>query len=317
MNDLVVKSNKLITALQTLTLVECRLLQLAIVDARESGQGLTTDKPLSLDAQRYSKAFDVTPEAAYMALVEAEESLFKRQFTILKDDGTPLKSHWLQDTNYRKGEGKLQITLTRLVIENITRLDGFEQYFTAYRLNQTSNLSSIYAVRLYELLIQWQSIDKTPMFELAQFRSQLGIGVNEYQRMERFKSRVLEPAITQINTHTDITVSYEQHKAGRIISGFSFTCKAKKKTKPAQEPTPKTKKPLKKEVKEDQTDWIQQDIFQRFSTLNGLEQEKTLDALQNRLKGAKLARFKVARAVSTMNALAEFALDLNDVLSNR
>ena len=82
------------------------------------------------------------------------------------------------------------------------------------------------------------------MFELAQFRSQLGIGVNEYQRMDVFKRRVLDLAVKQINTHTDITVGYEQHKAGRIITGFSFTFKAKKKTKPAQESTPKqTKKP--------------------------------------------------------------------------
>ncbi|WP_288144542.1 hypothetical protein [Acinetobacter baumannii] len=43
MKDLVLTSNKLVQALQTLTLSEPRLLQLAIVDARESGQGLSTD----------------------------------------------------------------------------------------------------------------------------------------------------------------------------------------------------------------------------------------------------------------------------------
>jgi hypothetical protein len=49
MTDLVVKSNKLVQALQTLTLSETRLLQLAIVDARET-QGLSTDEPLELSA---------------------------------------------------------------------------------------------------------------------------------------------------------------------------------------------------------------------------------------------------------------------------
>jgi plasmid replication initiation protein len=49
--------------------------------------------------------------------------------------------------------------------------------------------------------------------------------------MSDFKKRVLEPSIKQINEHTDITVTYEQHKKGRVISGFSFRLKQKQQTK--------------------------------------------------------------------------------------
>ncbi|WP_180064338.1 replication initiation protein RepM [Acinetobacter sp. YH16042] len=228
MTDLVVKSNRLVQALQTLTLSETRLLQLAIVDARETGQGLSTDEPLELDALRYAKAFNVSPDAAYLALIEAEDSLFKRQFTITNEDGTLTKSRWIQDANYRKGEGRILVTLTRVVIEHVTKIDGFEQYFTSYHLKKTADFKSVYAVRLYELLMQWKSVGKTPMYELNKFRSQIGIGVNEYARMEAFKRRVLDIAIDQINEFSDITVKYEQHKKGRSISGFSFTFKQKK-----------------------------------------------------------------------------------------
>ena len=228
MKDLVVKSNKLVQALQTLTLTETRLLQLAIVDARETGQGLSTDEPLELNATRYAQAFNVSPDAAYLALIEAEDSLFKRQFTITNEDGTLTKSRWIQDANYRKGEGRILVTLTRVVIEHVTKIDGFEQYFTSYHLKKTSDFKSVYAVRLYELLMQWKSVGKTPVFELNKFRNQLGIGVNEYTRMEAFKRRVLDIAIDQMNEFSDITVKYEQHKKGRSISGFSFTFKQKK-----------------------------------------------------------------------------------------
>ena len=228
MTDLVVKSNKLVQALQTLTLSETRLLQLAIVDARETGQGLSTDEPLELNAIRYAKAFNVSPDAAYLALIEAEDSLFKRQFTITNEDGSLTKSRWIQDANYRKGEGRILVTLTRVVIEHVTKIDGFEQYFTSYHLRKTSEFKSVYAVRLYELLMQWKSIGKTPLFELNKFRSQLGIGVNEYTRMEAFKRRVLDIAIDQINEFSDINLKYEQHKKGRSISGFSFSFKQKK-----------------------------------------------------------------------------------------
>lgn len=228
MTDLVVKSNKLVQALQTLSLSETRLLQLAIVDARETGQGLSTDEPLELSAIRYAKTFHVSPDAAYLALIEAEDSLFKRQFTITNDDGSLTKSRWIQDANYRKGEGRILVTLTRVVIEHVTNIDGFEQYFTSYHLQKTSELKSVYAVRLYELLMQWKSIGKTPIFELNKFRNQLGIGVNEYIRIEAFKRRVLDMAIDQINKFSDINLKYEQHKKGRSISGFSFSFKQKK-----------------------------------------------------------------------------------------
>src|SRR5574344_1358489 len=228
MTDLVVKSNKLVQALQTLTLNEARLLQLAIVDARETGQGLSTDEPLELNAISYATAFNVSPDAAYLALVEAEDSLFKRQFTITNEDGTLTKSRWIQDANYRKGEGRILVTLTRVVIEHITKIDGFEQYFTSYHLKKTADFKSVYAVRLYELLMQWKSVGKTPAYELERLRGQLGIGVNEYTRMEAFKRRVLDIAVDQINEHSDLIIKYEQHKRGRSISGFSFNFKYKR-----------------------------------------------------------------------------------------
>ena len=38
-----------------------------------------------------------------------------------------------------------------------------------------------------------------------------------------FKKRVLDPAIKQINEHTDITIKVEQHKTGRSITGLMIT----------------------------------------------------------------------------------------------
>jgi plasmid replication initiation protein len=57
--------------------------------------------------------------------------------------------------------------------------------------------------------------------------------------MNDFKKRVLEPSIKQINEHTDIIVTYEQHKKGRIISGFSFKFKQKQQAKTEKTIDPK------------------------------------------------------------------------------
>ena len=45
--DMVVKSNRLNMAIQALSLPEIRIIQLAIIDARETGKGLNTTTPFT------------------------------------------------------------------------------------------------------------------------------------------------------------------------------------------------------------------------------------------------------------------------------
>ena len=79
-------------------------------------------------------------------------------------------------------------------------------------MKQISGLSSAYAVRMYELLICWRSTGKTPIIELDEFRNRVGVLDTEYHRIAHLKERVIEQSLKQINEHTDITATYEQHK---------------------------------------------------------------------------------------------------------
>lgn len=225
----VVKTNRLIEAIQTLNLAEIRLIQLAIVGARESGRGLDKDTPLRIHGSEYAEVFNVNRGTAYEALKDAESKLFDRRFSLIDDDGEVIKSRWVQDVKYLPRENAIEISLSRIVVRETTRLDGLKQFFTSYTLEQTSHLKSAYSVRLYELLAQWVTAKKTPVFEIEKFRQQLGIGVNEYSRMHQFKERVLENAIAEINEKTDLNVKYDQFKSGRVISGFSFKVSKKQK----------------------------------------------------------------------------------------
>ena len=230
-SDLVVKTNQLNSAVQNLSLPELRIIQLAIVDARETGKGLDTKTPLRIDAMRYAQAFDTTRQNAYILMKQSEETLFNRRFTYFDNEKKPIKSRWLQDVRYLDDEGAIEVCFTRLVVECITRLDGAEQFFTQYMLSQTANLNSVYSVRLYELLIQWKTAGKTPVFELSLFRGQMGLNDDEYKIMGNFKLRVLDLAVNEINEKTDLTVSYTQEKKGRVIHGFKFTVKQKQPQK--------------------------------------------------------------------------------------
>ena len=232
--NLVVKTNQLNSALQNLSLPEIRIIQLAIVDARETNTGLSTDKPLRIDALRYAEMFETTRQNGYKRMKDAEENLFNRRFSYIDERGKLIKSRWIQQVTYLDDEGAIELVFTLAVVNGISRIDGAEDFFTSYLLEQTSSMDSIYSVRLYELLVQWVTAKNTPLFELDKFRNQLGVEDHEYKRMGNFKLRVLDLAVKEINEKSDIKVSYSQVKKGRTITGFKFKVLAKDKSKKAE-----------------------------------------------------------------------------------
>ena len=228
--ELVVKDNALINASYNLDTTEQRLILLAIVKAREVSKEVDANSTLEAHAQHYMKQFNVDRHAAYEALKNAANSLFERKFSYKGiHESTQkekiVKSRWVSKIAYVDSAGILELVFAPDVIPLITQL---EQSFTSYELKQISSLSSKYAIRLYELLIQWRSIGKTPVFLVDDFRFKLGLGTDEYKIMSNFKKKVLDAALTQINEKTDIVATYEQHKSGRNIIGFSFSFNPKK-----------------------------------------------------------------------------------------
>ena len=237
MRELVVKDNALIQASYTLDLVEQRLMLLAIMEARETGKGIAPDSLLQIHAHSYAEHFGVNKETAYTVMKDASKGLFDRYVTYHDKNpktGKDRSFHcrWVDKIGYEKDTGIVYLRFTHDVVPLITRL---EQQFTSYDIEQISSLNSAYAIRLYELLIQWRSVGKTPLFDLQQFRQQLGVEPVQYKTMSNFKKYVLDFAVQQVNEHTDITVKYDQHKQGRVIAGFTFSFKIKAKSKKAIE----------------------------------------------------------------------------------
>ena len=230
MSDLIVKDNALMNASYNLDLVEQRLILLAILEARESGKGINANDPLTVHAESYINQFGVHRTTAYQALKDACKDLFARQFSYQekRERGRAnITSRWVSQIAYIDETATVEVIFAPAVVPLITRL---EEQFSQYDIEQVSGLSSAYAVRMYELLICWRSTGKTPVIELKEFRKRIGVLDTEYTRTDNLKMRVIELALKQINEHTDITATYEQHKKGRLIIGFSFKFKHKKKT---------------------------------------------------------------------------------------
>jgi plasmid replication initiation protein len=84
-NGLVVKDNALMNASYNLETSEQRLILLAIMNARETGQGITADSKLEIHASDYAKHFNVSTDAAYKVLKDAVNNLFERKFSYVAE----------------------------------------------------------------------------------------------------------------------------------------------------------------------------------------------------------------------------------------
>lgn len=216
---IVKKDHALVNACYVMTLAEQRLLLLA--SAKAGGEKIAL-QGLKLQASEYAESFKVSSGAAYKALKEAAEGLFERRVTFHEGAQKKTVTRWVSHVVYQ--DGSIEIAFAPKVQPLLCEL---KSRFTLYALEQVADLTSVHAVRLYEMLIAWRSTGKTPVFELQDFRQKLGVEPGEYPRMTDFKRWVLDAAVKQINAHTDINASYEQHKKGRSITGFSFSFTAR------------------------------------------------------------------------------------------
>ena len=99
-------------------------------------------------------------------------------------------------------------------------LSELEKNFTKYRLANIVQLTSVYAVRLYELLICWlgQGLHNKE-FDIDDFRRLMGVD-DKYSQFGQLKDRVITPALEQINEFTDHEIRVSYRKVGQYSASL-------------------------------------------------------------------------------------------------
>lgn len=220
--ELVTKSNSLIKASYSLSLVEQRLVLLAITQAKDT---ITERTELVISAQHYAEVFGVDLTTSYKALKSGADNLFERQFSyeeeeLLDKHGNPkvVKSRWVSQVAYKDSEGYVSLKFAPAVIPLTKKL---RENFTVYDLRKTNKLKSSYSYRLYEFLSSWKNAGQTPLCSFADLKRNLGMESDRVVRIDNFK-RILDKSLLDINATTNLSARYEQKKRGRTVVGFVF-----------------------------------------------------------------------------------------------
>ena len=227
----VVKHNKVIEACYQLSLSEQRIL-LACIAQIDSKANLSEHYKFEVTVSQIEDLAGI--ENAYRDIREASEKLIKRVIRI--DNPDPNKpnlaytlTHWVDSCDYYPKEGKVVLAFSRPIIPYLSQLS---HNFTKYKIKNVVKMKSTYSIRLYELLCQWQSTGEREV-DVDWLRKQWQLS-DRYERMSDLKKWVIDVAVNEINTYSNLWVKYGQRKSGKTITHFQFQFGLKDKPQPLE-----------------------------------------------------------------------------------
>lgn len=215
-HQLVFQHNNLVEARYDLTLQEKRMILIALSKIKPEDIKLGY---VSFDVRELCDLCGIVGESAYSELKKVTKRLRERTIEITDlDQKTLTQIGWVDRIVYRNKEGCVDIRFHELLEKFLIELQA---NFTAIPLSQTLGLSSAYAIRLFELLKQYERIGRREI-SVEELRSNLGLSKNILIKYNDFKKCVLDISIREINTKTDMFVEFAEIKSSRKITDLIF-----------------------------------------------------------------------------------------------
>lgn len=238
--DLIYKDNKIVEASYKLSLTEQRIILFAIshVNALEK---LTEDDVFTITASEYSLAFSIDKKEAFREMKKAMEDLSNRWVKVIDTADRKTSVAWISEKSMAVSNQSIEIRFGTGIAKYLHKLQG---NFTKYQIANIRGMKSVYAVRVYEMLIQWKTT-KELTITVDKLRDRLEAQSKAYNTFSNVKLKIIDPAIREICEYSDILADYELIKKGVKVSAIRFFYKYKE----GREPKPTDKKQLFNDLK--------------------------------------------------------------------
>ena len=224
--------NPLIEAQKDFDVMETRLFYLGLQDVNphisQNDKYYDTQFPDTLITP--AQLTEIFGHSQYITEVDrATDRLIGRYISIYFQGGFE-KYTIFQHIKYKPEQGlfiKFNEDMRKFILEIY---ENYKNYgFTKIDMQQIFFLSSAYAMRILELLLQYKNTANNGIIErevsIDELRKMLNVPDGAYKgRISNFRQKVLDLPINDINKNTQYHVSYEPIKYGRRVKGFKFTC---------------------------------------------------------------------------------------------
>lgn len=217
----VVQSNELLEGKQNLKLNSAKIMRALIMQIKPDDEEL---KSYLITVPELSKMLNVSPANLYRDIDSITDDILTNHVAI-KDhkQGKFIKIQWVSACAYEKGVG-LAVKMNPLLKPFLL---GLQERYTQYQLENILAMKSVYAIRIYELLMKEQIIKFIPeegtyiILTIKEIREACDCE-DKYDKISQFKAKVVDVAVKEIMRCTMYNVSYGCLKNGRTIESLRF-----------------------------------------------------------------------------------------------
>src|SRR6478609_8889061 len=221
-HNFVTKSNRLIEANYKLGAIEQKIILCLASNIQPSDSDFKT---YTLPIKEFAGLIGVKGQHKYSDLKKITKELMQKVFEV-RINKKVIQVAWLSYVAYNESEGTIDVRFDPFLRPYLLEL---KKEFTSYKLENVVKLKSSYAIRIYELLKQYERFQERTFF-LSDLRKMLG-AEDVYPAYGNFKQRVLLPAQKELMKKTDISFEIEVAKKGRKVEKVKFLIKSAKQPK--------------------------------------------------------------------------------------
>lgn len=219
-NNIVSKSNILIEANSRLNLVEQKILLCLASNIEPNDRDFKT---YTFPIRQFHDLLGLSGSTKYTELSKITKELLSKVIEIRAGEEL-IQVSWLSSAIYNRNKGTIDMRFDPLLKPFLLELSS---KFTSYRLANVVKLKSTYAIRIYELLKQYEDL-KERTISLENLRYYLD-AMDVYPNYANFKQRVLKPSQKELEQKTDISFEFEEIKIGRKVQKIRFIIRSQKK----------------------------------------------------------------------------------------
>ena len=223
--EVVVQNNFLIDAPRNLNLQEQKLFLFLI--SKINPQDQNKSMLFRIHAREFAAALGTTNiNNLYRDIRNVVKTLQKRVITLYKTENNVETVTDLTLIPYAKYWTSLGYADIEINYQLLPFLSELHQQFTRYKLSNITKLSSIYAIRLYEMIKKQEILGQRTFF-IDDLRRKLQLLNGSLKQFKDFRVRVLEISKREINAKTDLIIDYSFKKSGRKIEAITFSIYSK------------------------------------------------------------------------------------------
>jgi plasmid replication initiation protein len=212
------QSNSLVESSYKMSVPAKRVMLLLLSKIHPAQQDVTTK--ITIQARDYSEKTGLSFAQSYRDIKNGCRELMKTIITMKDLEAKTTEEcvvvSWMK---HHENEGWLEATFSLWIMPHIHRMTRLG--YTTIAVNEAIKFKSFNTIRLYEILMQWDSTGKR-FISIEDLRHAFQIPPKSYAAFRDFRVKVIDPSVKEINEKTSWEITWEAIKTGKKITSVRF-----------------------------------------------------------------------------------------------